>query len=1047
MQRELRALVLAMTLASACRGAAADEPEAKPLTPAEQKELEAKYKEYFDAGGRFYQARKLAEATEALEKALATARRLCAGQDHPRLPACLHNLGLVLAARNQLPQAQTCFTEAVAINRRLYPKQDHAALAAALANLGGVLGLRGKFADAEPCLGEALAMHRRLYARPDDPNLVSDLYNLAHALGEQGKYVQAEPLLREALAIRRRQYPKQDHPLLAGSLTFLAQSLVRLDKLADAEELCRESLAMRRRLYPRQDHPAVASAVQALAIVLGMQGRNTDAEPLYREALAMRRRLSVKPDNADVAGNLHGLALMLMAPGQYGEAEALAREALAMNRRLYPLEDHVHVARSLDYLSLILWFQERYADAEPFCREQLAMYRRLYPQDHPDLASSLHTLVLVLKDSGKYAEAETLGREALAMSRRMHPQQGHTEVFSSLTLLATLLRQQGNDKEAEPLFREALGVARRLAEDYAALRSVGEALHLAINNREVWDQFLSQARALEAEAAAIYPEVWAAKSTLARVYERRALAARAAAANPKAAALLEQLTERRWRRADLLLAPQPADLSARRQRDDALQEFAQQIETLDRALRPLLPALDRSEKLRRATPTDLQRALPADSAVVDFVRYRRYTQDPAKPGAAGQKQTAHYLAFVVTKDRLAWCDLGPARPLEDAVTAWREAIASGKPIPPALPNRVRELAWTKVRTELPEQVKVVYIAPDLALCRVPWAALPADRPNRLLLEDYAIAVIPHAPFLLDTLWPPEPLPKRPDGVLVIGGVTYDTEPPPLVAHRGAPLIKPEQKLAWASLPGAAAEAKGVSAAAAKKKLASRLLDGDQAHVSAVLAALPRARYAHLATHGFFADASFRSAFQVDTELFKTTWRGKRAGAGALSPMVMTGLVFAGANRPETPGRGILTGEALVDLDLSGLELAVLSACETGLGDVAGGEGTFGLQRAFHLAGTRDVIASLWKVPDRPTAALMALFYQNLWNKDLPHIEALRQAQLEIYRHPERIPALATGFRGKFVEVPGSRDESVPASADGKAHPQLWAAFTLSGPGR
>jgi CHAT domain-containing protein len=162
---------------------------------------------------------------------------------------------------------------------------------------------------------------------------------------------------------------------------------------------------------------------------------------------------------------------------------------------------------------------------------------------------------------------------------------------------------------------------------------------------------------------------------------------------------------------------------------------------------------------------------------------------------------------------------------------------------------------------------------------------------------------------------------------------------------------------------------------------------------------------------------------------------------------MTGLVFAGANKPGTPGRGIVTGEALVDLDLSGLELAVLSACETGLGDVAGGEGTFGLQRAFHLAGTRDVVASLWKVPDRPTAALMALFYQNLWDKNLSPVEALRQAQLEVYRHPERIQDLAEGFRGKFVEVPGTVATPVKRGTDGKAHPRLWAAFTLSGPGR
>jgi CHAT domain-containing protein len=99
-----------------------------------------------------------------------------------------------------------------------------------------------------------------------------------------------------------------------------------------------------------------------------------------------------------------------------------------------------------------------------------------------------------------------------------------------------------------------------------------------------------------------------------------------------------------------------------------------------------------------------------------------------------------------------------------------------------------------------------------------------------------------------------------------------------------------------------------------------------------------------------------------------------------------------------------------------------------------------------LAGTRDVVASLWKVTDRPTAALMALFFRNLWEKNMSPVEALRQAQLEIYRHPDKIPELAEGFRGKFEEVPGSGEEVKP-SKDGKAHPRLWAAFTLSGPGR
>jgi CHAT domain-containing protein len=233
----------------------------------------------------------------------------------------------------------------------------------------------------------------------------------------------------------------------------------------------------------------------------------------------------------------------------------------------------------------------------------------------------------------------------------------------------------------------------------------------------------------------------------------------------------------------------------------------------------------------------------------------------------------------------------------------------------------------------------------------------------------------------------------------------------------------------------------------------RALTGAAASTQRVLAELPQARMAHLATHGFFADREFRSMLQLDEKLFAQAGFAdsdhvRRIGAGSRSPLVLSGLVLAGANRTDTADRGILSADDLRRLDLRRLDLAVLSACETGLGDVAGGEGVFGLCRAFHVAGCRNVVASLWKVDDEATAALMTLFYRFLWEEKQPPLKALRKAQLALYHNPGKLKTWSAGGRGIELKsvYTGSGKRPGGVGPGGKAHPKLWAAFTLSGPG-
>jgi hypothetical protein len=180
----------------------------------------------------------------------------------------------------------------------------------------------------------------------------------------------------------------------------------------------------------------------------------------------------------------------------------------------------------------------------------------------------------------------------------------------------------------------------------------------------------------------------------------------------------------------------------------------------------------------------------------------------------------------------------------------------------------------------------------------------------------------------------------------------------------------------------------------------------------------------------------------------------RRGAATRNPLVQSGLVLSGANVLPRDGLfddgGILTAESIAGADLRQMRLAVLSACETGLGETATlGQGVFGLQRAFHMGGCRDVVASMWKVDDEATAALMALFYKHLWVDGDPPLTALRRAQLELMRSPQAVPELARSRGSKFAEVVKEVEANAarPTRTEGPAPVKHGAAFVLSGSGR
>jgi CHAT domain-containing protein/Tfp pilus assembly protein PilF len=923
---------------------------------------------------------------------------------------------------------------------------------------------------------------------------------------EAAKYEAAKESFLQALAIKRK-YFEDDHPIVATSYTFLSALYLKTGNPVRAEEYSRRFVAAMRVMFPTAKFPMGADALEKAlnnhGAILDDLGEYAQAEELLSEALEMRRRLHPKNRDLGLAVTLANLASVLFRRGEFAAAERYARESLDVTKGLIATpETPQQVARAYGNLAETLRVQGKFEEAEKLHRASVEIFRKQFPQGHPSLAWAVRNLSTVLLDRGKNQEALGGFREALAMAEAAfvkqsdgHPQvlqllrdmgvanaasghpdkagayhrqalemartlyptrtfpNGHPGLSYSLSSLGEWMLGQGNWQDAAPLFREALTIEQNLTARLASLLSEAEALNL-LSSRPANLSGLLASTAEQPFDPRDYRFIWQSKASLQRVLERRRLLL-LASEDPDARQLAIDLNEARLELARRLLAPATDANVAPIEKLTARKEHLEKL---------LARKFDLSaHEDREESPEDLQAALPPGHAFVDFLCYLGQDRQSAARENATARFVPYYVAFILTPDRpVVRVELGPAEPIHSAVATWRQAIT----VTPAadakqslLASQVEReaamtagrLIWSKVRAQLPERLKAVYLAPDLGLTHVPFVALPGGDPKRVLLEEHAIAVVPHGPYLANRLRGQTASPSTRKGgkVLLVGDVAYDLPPAgnqsknALVSRATAAVG--DKQLQWRKLAFTAQELHRVSGLA----IAGLGVDPvarckDEASVAQILSDLPGTRFAHFATHGFFADPSFRSALQVDERLFAS--HGRDLGTpGLRSPLVLSGLVLAGANRQNVGNdRGILTAEGIIGLRLEGMELATLSACSTGLGDVAFGEGVFGLTRAFHVAGARNVIASLWDVNDEATAALMGLFYENLWlDKDkLPPLEALRQAQLYIYRNPGQIRELAER-RGGFVKVrlpPAPRE-------DPRTRTELWAAFVLSGLGQ
>ena len=663
--------------------------------------------------------------------------------------------------------------------------------------------------------------------------------------------------------------------------------------------------------------------------------------------------------------------------------------------------------------------------------EALIILRKALPAGHPAIAKSLHNLGTVQWALLEYAAAKKSYEEALALYRRALPE-GHPDIAGSLLCLGWMGSVSGVDVQSTvPLLAEAtdifladqvrLGVAQAEKEQLATAATPRLCLYVLLTATVTTkgDPVSAYSRVVRSQRVSDNPaELGSPGSRQSRPRDSPPVGPvpRAYEAVGGQVGGQPALARTRW-------------LGGRDRRDP---------EPVGRAS-PTRAAIERSaseafrsiQSRSRVGADEVRAALPRGVALVDIVDYL-HTRNLAQE-REGSTREQRVVAFVVRPEwqDVALVPLGPSKELAELIDRWRTSFGAGKAPPVGTADsgtELRKRLWEPLAAHL-EGAKVVLVSPDGPLHGLPWAALPGSKQGTFLMHEYAFAVIP-VPQLLPELMKASPrLAGEPPSLLLAGGIAFGE-------GKARDLEAPNDKLppvpVFGPLAGTESEVNDLRAQfedAFPDAPAPKLMRKDKATKQAILAALPCYRFAHLATHGFFAAETETPAVDL-AQRAEFLLGGMRLSEEAVRrhPGLLSGVVFAGVNLPERkPEETILTALEAAEQDLGKVELVVLSACETGRGQVADGEGVLGLQRAFQVAGARSVVASLWRVPDEETHQLMREFYRRVWSdKPVSKAEALREAQLWMLEN----------WKGR-----GTLERPAP---QGPPPPYYWAAFILSG---
>ena len=871
---------------------------------------------------------------------------------------------------------------------------------------------------------------------------------LAKELSHAGKATEAITLGQQALDIITAQLGR-DNATYAQVLSDLAGYYSRSGDYDTALRMGTEAMEIRKEVLG-ENHIDYAHSLNNVAKYHSYLGNYFDAVRLGRKALEAIEAIDGK-ENENYAQALSNLAGYFSRMGNYTEALNAGEEARAIRERVLG-HQHPDYAESLNNLAKYHYFLGEYDQAIELESQALALREQIYGKQHPDYATALSNLADYYERQGNIAEAMRRGSEALEIRRNVLGEK-HPEYAESMANLAAYHHQLGSHAEAVKygtqvlaLRREVLGEEHpayawslcKMASYFSANEQADSAEVYAEHATEKYTNFIlssfADMTANERNLFWMRMKSWFTNMVL-----------QLAAKHPTEKMVTNAYNCTLLAKGLLLNSEIEMTNLLMESGDSTLVTAYKQLQA-DRAL--LIKAYETPKAQRTVNTDSLRRVITRQERrlVQKSKTYGNYT----KSLRIDWRQIASHLSygdiaieFVTYKNEageVAYAALVivPGRPhpmLVHLMTQNQLDDIATKDI--YTTHRLSQLVWAPL-SEYLEKAKRVFFAPAGELYNIGIESLPHWQEEEFIADNWKLYRLSSTREIAIARGNTR---QKPSTAEIFGGITYDTT---MTQSEGmAATSKKTKEKAAKYLPGTRKEAEEIYQCLTEDNIQVNLHLGSQATEEAMKNLSGHAPdVLHIATHGFYwTDQEIREGNMDDKLQFLSMYGNLDDADQALT---RSGLLFAGANHTLTGKQvydqhddGILTAKEISVLDLRGLDMLVLSACQTGLGKVTG-DGVFGLQRGFKKAGAGCLLMSLWKVDDKATRQLMTFFYHNLTQGMSKH-DAFTRAQ-----HDLRNMDVEDNSRRKNRRAISSRAKRAKKAAAKKvyADPHYWAAFIL-----